>query len=105
MENIEEEQQELNQESELSASEKYYQNHLDRMRRYNRKNKEIINQRNRDRFKKMLEDPEKREQYLQRKREEYKKMVSNEERYSRYLEKKRQAYKLKKQQKQSQNEE
>lgn len=58
-------------EEELSASERYYQNHLNRMREYNKKNKEIVNERNRQHYAKMTENPEKHAKYLERKRELY----------------------------------
>jgi len=58
-------------EEELTASERYYQNHLNRMREYNKKNKEIVNERNRQHYAKMTENPEKHAKYLERKRELY----------------------------------
>ncbi len=58
-------------EEELTASERYYQNHLNRMREYNKKNKEIVNERNRQHYAKMTENPEKHTKYLERKRELY----------------------------------
>jgi hypothetical protein len=91
---MEEERQEQEQPQELSASERYYQNHLNRMREYNRKNKELVNQRNRDRFRKITEDPDKHEKYLEKKREEYqrRKLTQDPEKHEKYLEKKRQEY-------------
>lgn len=58
-------------EEQLTASERYYQNHLNRMREYNKKNKEAIKERNRQQYTKMTEDPEKHAKYLERKRELY----------------------------------
>jgi len=83
---------------ELSASERYYQNHLNRMREYNKKNRELVNQRNRDRFKKMTEDPKKHDEYLEKRRQEYqrRKLTQDPEKYEKYLEKKRQEYQKRK---------
>lgn len=58
-------------EEQLTASERYYQNHLSRMREYNKKNKEAIKERNRQHYTKMTKDPEKHAKYLERKRELY----------------------------------
>ena len=58
-------------EEQLTASKRYYQNHLNRMREYNNKNKEVINERNRQHYAKMTEDPEKHAKHLERKRELY----------------------------------
>lgn len=59
-------------ETELTTSEKYYQNHLNRMREYNKKNKELINERNRQHYAKMIEDKEKHDKYLEKRRQVYK---------------------------------
>lgn len=59
-------------ETELTASERYYQNHLNRMREYSKKNKELINERNRRHYAKITEDPEKHSKYLEKRREVYK---------------------------------
>lgn len=98
MEEQQVEQVEERQQQELSASERYYQNHLNRMREYNKKNRELVNQRNRDRFKKMIENPEKHEEYLEKKRQEYqrRKLTQDPEKHEKYLEKKRQEYQRRK---------
>jgi hypothetical protein len=59
-------------ETELTTSEKYYQNHLNRMREYNKKNKELVNERNRQHYAKMIEDKEKHDKYLEKRRQVYK---------------------------------
>jgi len=54
--------EELKQEEkqrELSASERYYRNHLDRMKKYNQKNRETINQKNRERYINIPKDSDK----------------------------------------------
>lgn len=58
-------------EEELTASERYYQNHLNRMREYNKKNKELIRERNRQHYAKMTENPEKHSEYLEKRRQAY----------------------------------
>ena len=72
------------EEQQLTPSEKYYQNHLNRMREYNRKNKELVNERNRQRYKNMVENDEKHQKYLEKKREVYKrkKMKNNQQEQS-----------------------
>lgn len=103
MEEQQVEQVEEQQQQELSVSERYYQNHLNRMREYNKKNRELVNQRNRDRFKKMTENPEKHEEYLEKKRQEYqrRKLTQDPEKHEKYLEKKRQEYQRRKLRKQN----
>lgn len=58
-------------EEELTASERYYQNHLNRMREYNKKNKELIRERNRQYYARIIEDSEKHAKYLEKRREAY----------------------------------
>lgn len=55
----------------LTPAEKYYQNHLAKMREYNKVNKDAINEKNRQYRRKVLEDPEKRERYLEVRRKAY----------------------------------
>lgn len=90
-----------NENRELTASERYYQNHLDRMRRYVENNREAIYEKNRQYFKKVKEDPEKYERYLERKRESYKN--KDPEKKEMYLQKKREQYQKKKLEQQDKN--
>jgi hypothetical protein len=71
----------MEEQQQLTASEKYYQNHLNRMREYNRQNKELVNERNRQRYKNMVENDEKHQKYLEKRREVYKrkKMKNNQQ--------------------------
>lgn len=70
----------MEEERQLTASEKYYQNHLNRMREYNTKNKDLVNERNRQRYKNLVEDNEKHQKYLEKRRETYKlKKMKNEQ--------------------------
>lgn len=80
-------------ETELTASERYYQNHLNRMREYSKKNKELINERNRQHYARMIEDKEKHDKYLEKRREAYKNRVVDPEKKELISQKKREQYK------------
>lgn len=62
----------MEEQRELTPAEKYYQKHRARMNEYNKKNKDLINERNRQRYTKMVEDEEKHKKYLEKRREAYK---------------------------------
>lgn len=100
MENIEENVEE--EIIELSPAEKYYQNHLNRMREYNKKNRDLVNERNRQYSKKIQQDPEKREKYLQKKRDAYANI--DPEKKEMMLRKKREYYQQRKFKEQQPNE-
>lgn len=61
----------MEEQRELTPAEKYYQKHCARMNEYNKKNRDLINERNRQRYTKMVEDEEKHEKYLEKRREAY----------------------------------
>ena len=97
--------EEVKESPQLSNAERYYQNHLNRMREYSKKNRDTINEKNRQYFKRVMDDPEKRELYLQKKREAYKLKKENgdPEEYQAFLEKKRREYRARVEGKKNQN--
>ncbi len=89
-------EQQTEEQIEMTPSEKYYQNHLSRMREYNAKNRDKVNERNRARYKKIVSDERQYKAYLEKKKEDYRKIKADEEKYEKYLEKKRQEYQKRK---------
>jgi hypothetical protein len=66
----------MDEQRELTSAEKHYLRHKEAVKKYTSKNRDVINERNRQHYKNTMEDPDKKEKYLQKKRDAYAKKKS-----------------------------
>jgi len=61
----------MDEQRELTPAEKHYLRQKEACKKYNEKNRDAVNERNRNYYKRVTEDPEKHQLYLEKKRQAY----------------------------------